>query len=77
MTPGEDRVAVLDVEQVELFAAKETNKNPQQWVIKKRESQVGELDQLKLKVVLHDGIDKETYMTQSIEFVAADLVSVD
>jgi len=45
--------------------------------VKKRGSQVGELNQLKLKIiVLHDDRDDEIYMTQSVSFVAADLVSV-
>jgi len=45
--------------------------------MKKCGSQVGELDQLKLKVViLHDGIGKEIYMTQPVGFVTADLNSV-
>ena len=44
--------------------------------MKKHESQVGERNKLKLKVVvLHDSIDKEIHMTQPIEFVAADLIS--
>jgi len=46
--------------------------------VKKREFQVGELDQLKLKtVVLHDDRDKEIHMTQPAGFVAADLVSIN
>jgi len=40
--------------------------------VKKRESQIGELDNLKLKIiVLHDGIDKEIHMTQPVRFIAA------
>jgi len=36
--------------------------------VKKRESQVGELDQLKLKtVVLHNNRDSEIHMTQPVE----------
>ena len=46
--------------------------------MKKCEFQVGELDQLKLKIViLHDDRDDETHMTQPVGFVAADLISVD
>ena len=45
--------------------------------MKKNESQVGERDKLKLKVVvLHDGIGKEVYMTQLVRFAAEDLVTV-
>jgi len=46
-----------------LFVAKETKLNPRKWV-KKHESQINELDKLKLKVViLHDGIGMEVHMT--------------
>ena len=45
VTPGGDHVVVLNAEQIDLFAAKESKLNPRKWV-KKRESQVGELDQL-------------------------------
>ena len=46
--------------------------------MKKHGSQVGELDQLKLKtVVLHDDHDDEIHMTQLVRFVATDLISVD
>jgi len=47
--------------------------------VKKHEYQISELDQLKLKtVLLHDDHDDdEIQMTQSVGFVAADLVSVD
>ena len=70
MTPDWDRVAALDVEQVEdidkdveLFAASGTKMNPRKWV-KKREPQVSELDKLKLKVVvIHDDISKKVHMT--------------
>jgi len=63
MTPSEDHVVVIDTEQVELVATKETKLDPRKWV-KKHESQSGELDKLKLKVViLHDGIGKELHMT--------------
>jgi len=66
----------MDTEQVELCAAKETMLNPQKWV-KKYESQIGELDKLKLKdIVLYDGISKEIHMTQSVRFVATNSVSV-
>jgi len=58
VTSGGDHVVMMDTEHVELFAAKETKLNSQKWV-KKYESQVGELDKLKLKVVaLHDGLLK-------------------
>jgi len=40
VTPGGDRVAVLDAKQVELFAVKRTKLNTQKWV-KKRESRIG------------------------------------
>ena len=45
-------------------------------VVKKRESQIDELDKLKLKVVLHDGIGKEVHMTQPVWFAAEDFVTV-
>jgi len=61
-----NRVAILDAEQVEdveLPAAIGTKMNSRKWV-KKRESQVGKLDELKLKtVVLHGDRDGEIYMT--------------
>ena len=45
--------------------------------MKKLESQVSELDKLKLKaVILHDGIGKEVHMTQPVQFTAEDLVTV-
>ena len=45
--------------------------------MKKHESQVGERDKLKLKVViLHDGIGKEVHMTQPVRLAAEDLVTV-
>ena len=52
-----DHVAVLDAKQVEekiiyMIAARRTKKNPQKWVMKKHGSQIGELDQLKLKTVV-------------------------
>ena len=51
--------------------------NPRKWV-NKRTSQIDELDKLKLKVVvLCNGIGKEVHMTQPVEFVTADLISVD
>ena len=47
--------------------------NPRKWV-KKRESQIGELDKLKLKViVLHDDIGKEIHMTQPVRFLLLEL----
>ena len=40
--------------------------------MKKHESQIGELDKLKLKVVVfHNKIGKEVYMTQPVGFVTA------
>jgi len=61
-----------------MIAVKRTKKNSQKWVVKKRESQHGELDQLKLKIiVLHGGRDGEIHMTQTVGFVIADLISVD
>ena len=43
--------------------------------MKKCESQVGELDQLKLKTaVLHDDQDCEIHMTQSFGFIVAESV---
>jgi len=46
--------------------------------VKKYESQISELDQLKLKVViLHDGIGKEIHMTQPVGYVAGDLKIID
>jgi len=42
---------MMDTEHVKLFAAKGTKLNPRKWV-KKRESQIGEIDKLKLKVVI-------------------------
>jgi len=46
--------------------------------VKKRGSQISELDQLKLKIViLHDGIGKEIHLTQPVEFVAAELKIID
>ena len=45
--------------------------------MKKYESQVDELDQLKLKtVVLYDNRDEEIHMTQPVGYIAADLISV-
>jgi len=71
--PGGDRVAVMDTEQVELIEVKRTKKNSRNW-LKKRESQISELN-LKA-VILHDSIGKEIHMTQLVEFVAADSISV-
>jgi len=52
--------------------------NPRKWVVKKHEFQVGEVDQLKLKtIVIHNDRDEEIYMTRSVGFSAADLISVD
>ena len=80
---GGDLVAAFDVEQVEdidddveLFVAIGTNMNPRKWM-KKCEPQVSELDKLKLKaVVLHDSIGKEVHITQPVQFVATDLITV-
>ena len=61
-----------------MIAAKRTKKNPQKYIVKKHESQVRGIDQLKLKtVILHDDHDGEIHMTPPIRFVAVDLVSVD
>ena len=76
MTLGGDRVAMMDIEQVELFAVKGTKLNPRKWV-KKYESQIGKLDKRKLKViVLHECTSKEVHMTRSVGFIAANLISV-
>jgi len=69
VTKGGDHVADLDTEDidedVELFAAIGTKMNSWKWV-KKDESQVGELDQLELKViVLHDDREEEVHMKAS------------
>ena len=66
----------MDTEHVELVASNETMLNPQKWV-KKRGSQIGELDKLKLKIVVpHDGTGKEVHMTQPTGFITADSVSI-
>jgi len=45
--------------------------------VKKRESQVGERDKLKLKaIILHEGIGKEVHMIQPVRFAAENLVTV-
>ena len=83
VTPGGDRVAALDVEHVEdidedvkLFTPIGTKINRRKWV-KKHESQVGEHNKLKLKVVvLYDGIGKKIHMAQLVWFIAADLVTI-
>ena len=83
VTPGGDHVASFDAEQVEdidenveLFVVIGTKINPRKWV-KKHESQIGERDKLKLKVVvLHDGIGKEVHMTQPVWFAAEGLIPV-
>ena len=82
VTLGRDPVASLEAEQVEgkvnLIAVEGTKKNSQKWVVKKRGSQIDELNQLKLKVVvLHDGIGKEVYMTQPVRFIHVDLKIID
>jgi len=46
--------------------------------VKKHESQISELDKLKLKVIiLHDGIGKEVHMTQPVRSVVTDLATID
>jgi len=51
--------------------------NPRKYV-KKRESQLGDLDQLKLKTVaLYSDRDEEIHVTQSVGFVAAESILVD
>ena len=76
VTLGGDHVGIMDIEQVELVAAKRIKLNPQKWV-KKLESQIGELDKLKLKAIfLHDDIDKKAHLTQPVRFVDAYLVSI-
>ena len=71
VTPGGVQVATL-------VAAERTKKNAQRWVVKKHGSQISELDQLKLKVVvLHDGIGEEIHKTRPIGFVAAVLKTID
>jgi len=83
VTPSGDHVTSFDTKQVEdidenveLFAAIITKIKPQKWV-KKHESEISERDKLKLKaVILHDGIEKEVYMTQPVRFAAEDLVTV-
>ena len=82
VTPGGDQVVSLDAEQnegkVNFIAAEGTKKNPQKWVVKKRESQIGDLDQHKLKaIVLHNGIGREIHMTQAVGFVTAYLETTD
>ena len=74
VTSGGDHVVMIDTEHIELFAAKETKMNSQKWV-KKHESQISEINQLKLKTVLHNDRD-EIHMTQSVGFVVADSISV-
>ena len=77
MTRGRDHVAGLDAEHVEqkvvyLIAARRTKKNPQKSIMKKRVSQVDELDKLQLKtILLHDDRDEEIHMTQLVGFIAA------
>ena len=76
VTPCGDRIVVLDVEPVDLIAVKETKLNPRKWV-KRRESQVGEIDQLKLKmVVFHNDRDGEVHMTHLVGFVIIKSVSI-
>ena len=46
--------------------------------MKKRESQVGKIVQLKLKIaILYGDQDEEVHMTQPVGFVAAKSISVD
>ena len=76
MTPSGHHVAMMDAEQAKLVAAKGIKLNPREWV-KKRDSQIGEIDKLNLKLIaLHDDINKVVLMTQPVEFVATDLVLV-
>ena len=61
---------------VDLIAVRRSKKNQQMWIVKKCGSQVGELDQLKLKtIIFHDDHDDDIHMTQPVEFVAANLIS--
>ena len=68
VTPGEDHVVRVDIEEVEdigenveLFAAIGTKVKPRTWV-KKHESQACNRDKLKLKtVVLHDDSKEDSY----------------
>ena len=81
VTLGGDQVASLDAEQIEenvdLVAMEGTKKNPQKLIVKKRGSQIGESDQLKLNVViLHDVIGKEIHKTHPVVFTA-DLKIID
>jgi len=70
--PGRDHVANSDIEQVEdidknveLFAALETKVKLWRWVMK-HESQVGDREKFKLKVVvLYDSIVKNSYDSAS------------
>ena len=72
MTPSGNHIAGLDAEYVEekivgLITTRRTKKHSQKWVVKKRGFQVGELDQLKLKVIaFHDDRDEEIHMTQLV-----------
>jgi len=76
VTLGKDGVAVLKAGQVDLISSKRTKLNPIK-LVKKRESQVGELDQLKLKTtVLHGDQDEEFHMTQPVGFIAEKLLLV-
>jgi len=50
-----------------LIAARKIEKNLQKWVVKKHVSQVGELDQIKLKSITDDR-DEEIYMIQPVGF---------
>jgi len=83
VTPSREHVGSFDIEQVEdidenvkLFAALGTKVKPRRWV-KKHESQVGDRDKSKLKViVLYDSIVKEVHLTQPVGFAAKDLITV-
>ena len=74
LTPGRDRVALGDTKHIEAVVPviQRTKKNPRKWVMKKYESQVGELDQkLELKTdVLHGDRVGEIHMPLSVGFVA-------
>ena len=62
---------------IDLIVPKRTKKSPSKWIVKKHESQVDELDQLKLKTVFpHDDHNDEIHRTQLVAFVATDLIQL-
>ena len=76
VTPEGDHAALLDTEhigEVVSVASRRAKLNPRKWVVKKRGSHVGELDQnLKLTfVVLHDDRVDEIHLIQSSGFITA------